>query len=142
MRLSWEEYFMSIAEQTAKRSSCDRLNVGCVLAKDNRIISTGYNGSIGGHKHCDDVGHLMVEGGCQRTIHAEHNAILQCARLGIPTEGATAYVTHYPCPHCMQVLNQAGIKTIYYKEYYKHRFNNHFDQGMNIILVKGDDSNG
>lgn len=139
MRINWKDYFMGIAKATALRSSCDRLNVGCVIVKDGRIISTGYNGSISGHSHCYDAGHLMVEGSCKRTIHAEHNAIIQCAKVGISVDGADIYVTHYPCPYCMQVLNQAGIVNIYYMEHYNHKFVNKFDAGMNIEQLKGRD---
>jgi len=124
---------MEIAEMAATRATCDRLHVGCVLVKNHRIIATGYNGSISGHDHCEDIGHLMHENGCKRTIHAEMNALLQCAKHGIATEGATAYVTHYPCPDCMKSLNQAGIQTIYYKHYYPHRYENNFHEGMEVI---------
>lgn len=133
MRKTWEKYFMDQTESVKERATCDRLHVGCILVKDNRLISTGYNGSISGHVHCDQVGHLMFEGGCKRVLHAEQNALLSCAKYGIATNGATAYVTHYPCPDCMKSLNQAGIKEIYYKEYYAHRYDNKFDEGMDIF---------
>lgn len=136
-REDWKTYFMKIAEEVSTRATCDRLSVGCVLIKDNRIIATGFNGSISGHEHCDEVGHLMNEGGCKRTIHAELNALLQCARYGAATSGATAYVTHYPCPDCMKALNQAGIKKVYYKHFYGHRYENNFDQNMEVIQYGG-----
>ncbi len=138
MRTDWNTYFMEIANAVKTRSTCERLNVGCVLTKDNRIIATGYNGSISGHPHCDEdgIGHLMYENGCKRTIHAELNALLQCAKNGVATNGATAYVTHYPCPDCMKSLNQAGIKKVYYNEYYPHRYRNEFDYGLELFSLK------
>ncbi|WP_198433949.1 deoxycytidylate deaminase [Virgibacillus salexigens] len=132
LRKTWDEYFIDQATLVSQRATCDRLHVGCVLVKDNRIIATGYNGSISGHTHCDDEGHLMYEGGCKRTIHAELNALLQCAKHGVSCEGAIAYVTDYPCPDCMKSLNQAGIKKVIYKKMYPHRYNNSFNEGMDI----------
>lgn len=120
MRKSWNEYFMDITDIVATRSTCDRAMVGCVLVnKDNRIVSTGYNGSISGNQHCDDVGHTMREGHCIATIHAEMNALLYCAREGISVKGCAAYVTHFPCLNCTKSLIQAGIKEIYYKNSYR-----------------------
>lgn len=140
-RPSWDEYYMANAQLMAARSTCDRLYVGCVLVKNNRVIATGYNGSISGHSHCDEVGHLIVEENgresCKRTIHAEKNAINMCAKLGISTEGATAYVTHYPCPDCMRELNQAGIKEVVYGSFYQHRYENEFHKGMTLREFKG-----
>lgn len=137
-RSSWDRYFMTMAMLASERATCDRLSVGCVLVKDNRIIATGYNGSISSHDHCDDVGHLMYAGGCKRTIHAEQNALLQCAKYGTSTQGATAYVTHHPCPYCMQSMNQAGIKKIVYTHHYLHRFDNNFDEGMEVVQIESD----
>ena len=135
-RKSWDEYFMDLVESISERSTCDRLHVGCILVKDNRSIATGYNGSISGHDHCSDVGHLMYENGCKRTIHAELNALLQCAKYGISAEGSTAYVSHYPCPECMKALNQAGVKRVVYKYFYPHRYPNNFDEGMKVIQYR------
>ena len=132
-RKTWDEYFMGIATMVAERSTCNRLNVGAVLVKDNDIIATGYNGSISGHDHCLDVGHLMHEDGCKRTIHAEMNAILSCAKRGESVENAKLYVTHYPCPECMKHINQVGIKTVIYKYPYGHRYENTFDHGIELI---------
>lgn len=104
----------------ATRSTCDRAFVGCVLVnEDNRIISTGYNGSITGNKHCDEVGHTMRDGHCIATIHAEMNALLYCAKEGISVKSAKCYVTHFPCLNCTKALIQAGIKAIIYKEAYR-----------------------
>ena len=104
----------------ATRSTCDRAFVGCVLVnEDNRIISTGYNGSITGNKHCDEVGHTMRDGHCIATIHAEMNALLYCAKEGISVKSARCYVTHFPCLNCTKALIQSGIKAIIYKEAYR-----------------------
>jgi dCMP deaminase len=140
-RPSWDEYFMANAQLISARSTCDRLYVGCVLVRDNHIVAEGYNGSIAGHPHCDDVGHLEVEEngriGCKRTVHAEKNALNMCAKLGIPVKGATAYVTHYPCPDCMKELNQAGVKEVVYGSFYQHRYENNFHDGMTLREFKG-----
>ena len=88
MRKSWNEYFMDLAVTVASRSTCDRAFVGCILVnKDNRIVSTGYNGSVAGNPHCDDVGHTMRNDHCIATIHAEMNAVLYCAKEGISLKG-------------------------------------------------------
>lgn len=108
-RKSWRDYFMAIAHTVATRSTCNRAHVGCVLVKDRRILTTGYNGSLPGEPHCDDVGHDMLGGHCRRTVHAEINAIAQAAKHGISVAGATAFVTHKPCPHCEKALLSAGI---------------------------------
>lgn len=120
MRKSWDSYFMKITEMVASRSTCDRAMVGCVLVnRDHRIVSTGYNGSVSGNPHCDDVGHTMRGGHCIATIHAEMNAILYCAKEGIPTKGTICYVTHFPCLNCTKALIQAGICEIIYKDDYR-----------------------
>lgn len=135
-RPSEQETFMDVGSVMAKRATCDRLNVGAVIVKNGHIIAEGFNGSISGHKHCDEVGHLMYENGCKRTIHAEMNALLYCAREGIATKGATMYVTHYPCPDCMKHINQAGITEVVYEEHYKHRYENNFHEGMKVQQFK------
>lgn len=118
--MSWEKYFMEITELVASRSTCDRAWVGCVLVNSsNRIVSTGYNGSISGNPHCDDVGHTMRDGHCIATIHAEMNALLYCAKEGIPVKNCSAYVTHFPCLNCTKALIQAGINKIYFKNGYR-----------------------
>ncbi|HAE92514.1 deoxycytidylate deaminase [Tissierella praeacuta] len=119
-RKSWKEYFMEITELVATRSTCDRAFVGCLLVNDdNRIVSSGYNGSVSGNPHCDDIGHTMRDGHCIATIHAEINALLYCAKEGISVKGCTAYVTHFPCLNCTKALIQSGIKHIYYKNDYR-----------------------
>lgn len=119
-RPSWDDYFMSQAELVASRSSCDRAAVGAVVVLNKTCIATGYNGSVAGLTNCDESGHLLEEGHCVRTVHAEMNALLQCARHGRGTDGATIYVTHYPCLNCMKSILQAGIKRIVYLNDYRN----------------------
>lgn len=102
------------------RSTCTRLTVGATIVRDKRIIAGGYNGSISGGEHCIDEGCYVVENHCIRTIHAEMNAILQCAKFGVPTNGAEIYVTHFPCLPCCKALIQAGIKAVFYAQDYKN----------------------
>jgi dCMP deaminase len=113
-RPDWDEYFMDIAFTIAQRSTCDRAHVGAVLVRDRRILTTGYNGAPAGLPHCDDVGHLMIDGHCVRTLHAEQNAIIQAALHGIGISGATAYVTHQPCLTCAKMIINSGIVRVVY----------------------------
>jgi dCMP deaminase len=119
MRPDWDIYFMQIAQVVATRSTCDRAHVGAVLVKDKRILSTGFNGSGIGLPHCDEIGHLMVDGHCVRTVHAEANAIIQAALHGVSTKGATCYVNYFPCLLCTKMLINAGIIRIVYDEEYR-----------------------
>jgi len=115
-RLSWDEYFISIAFLISSRSTCDRLHVGCVLVKDTRVISVGYNGFLPGAPHVS-----RMEGGHeQATVHAEQNCISDCAKRGISVLGSTAYITHYPCINCTKILIASGIKHIKYKFDYRN----------------------
>jgi dCMP deaminase len=118
-RASWDDYFMSIAQVVATRSTCPRKYVGAVLVRNRTILSTGYNGSIRGMPHCMDVGHMMEEGHCVATIHAEANAIIQAARNGVNIDGATNYVTASPCWTCFKQLANAGVVRICYGEFYR-----------------------
>ncbi len=111
-RPSWDEYFLKVAMLVSERATCPRMHCGCVLVRDKQILSTGYNGSIPGDDHCDDVGCMIVENHCVRTIHAEMNAILQCSSHGISTQNSTAYITNMPCTNCAKALVTAGIKEI------------------------------
>jgi len=119
MRPDWDSYFMKIAFAISERSTCDRAFVGCVLVRDKRILTAGFNGSPSGLEHCDEDGHLMVNGHCVRTIHAETNAIIQAALHGVSTKGATCYITHFPCINCTKVLINAGIGRIVYRDAYR-----------------------
>ncbi len=118
-RASWDEYFMSIAQVVATRSTCPRKYVGAVIVRNRTILSTGYNGSIRGMPHCSDVGHMMEDGHCVATIHAEANAIIQAARNGVNIDGATNYVTASPCWNCFKQLANAGIERIVFGEFYR-----------------------
>ena len=118
-RVSWEEYFMNIAREVATRSTCNRKHVGAVIVREKTILSTGYNGSIRGLAHCDDVGHEMVNTHCVRTIHAEANAIVQSARHGVRLEDSEIYVTASPCYDCFKLIANAGINKIYFGEFYR-----------------------
>ncbi|CAD2076855.1 tRNA-specific adenosine deaminase [Phocicoccus schoeneichii] len=119
-RINWNEYFMAQAMLLSLRSTCSRLSVGATLVKDNRVIASGYNGAVSGEHHCTDHGCYMEDGHCIRTIHAEVNALLQCSKNGVSTEGASVYVTHFPCINCTKALLQAGITNIYYREDYRN----------------------
>lgn len=118
-RASWDEYFMKIAQQAATRATCDRKHVGAVIVRDKAILSTGYNGSIRGLPHCDDVGHMMDNGHCIATVHAEANAIIQAAKNGTAIDGADIYVTASPCWNCFKLIVNSGIKRIVFLEFYR-----------------------
>ena len=115
-RPTWNEYFKQIVEVTAKRSSCERLKVGCLLVKDNRIVAQGYNGFLPGCSHFS----IVRNGHEQSTVHAEQNAITDCAKRGVSCLGSTAYITHYPCIICCKLLIASGIKEIKYINDYKN----------------------
>ena len=115
-RLSWDEYFSKIVSVTAERSPCERLQVGCLLVKDNRIISQGYNGFLPGCPHES----IVRDNHEQATLHAEQNALMDCAKRGVSCEGCTAYITHYPCIICARILLASGIVNIKYIDDYKN----------------------
>lgn len=119
-RISWDQFFMAQSHILALRSTCTRLAVGATIVRDKRIIAAGYNGSISGDDHCIDKGCYVVDNHCIRTVHAEVNALLQCAKYGISTNGADIYVTHFPCLACSKSIIQAGIKNVYYSSDYKN----------------------
>ncbi len=136
-RISWDEYFMAQSELLALRSTCTRLAVGATIVRDKRIIAGGYNGSIAGGVHCIDEGCYVIDNHCVRTIHAEMNAILQCAKFGVPTDGADIYVTHFPCLQCCKAIVQAGIKTVYYAiDYKNHPYALELFEQANIATVQ------
>ena len=111
-RPDWDEYFLKLAMLASERSTCPRMHCGCVFVKNKNVITTGYNGSIPGDDHCDEVGCLIVDNHCIRTVHAEMNALVQAAKHGNAVEGATAYVTNMPCTTCSKALIAAGIKRV------------------------------
>ncbi len=119
MRKPWDHYFMDMAKIVATRATCNRLRVGAMIVRDKRTIASGYNGSVSGDVHCIDVGCKVIDGHCTRTIHAESNAILQCAKFGVSTDGADLYVTHFPCLNCSKQIIQAGIRKVIYEEEYR-----------------------
>ena len=110
---------MDIAKQVATRATCDRKHVGAVVVRDRTILSTGYNGSIRGMPHCDEVGHMMESGHCVATVHAEANAILQAAKNGVRIDGATLYTTASPCWPCFKLIANSGCVRIVYGEFYR-----------------------
>jgi len=118
-RVDWHTYFMNIARQVASRSTCDRKHVGAVIVRDRTILSTGYNGSIRGMPHCDEIGHLMENGHCVATVHAEANAIIQAAKNGVRIDEADLYTTASPCWNCFKLVANAGLRTVYYGEFYR-----------------------
>lgn len=113
-RPSWDDYFIKIAFDVAERSTCDRAHVGAVIVRDRRILTTGYNGAPAGLPHCDEIGHLLIDGHCVRTLHAEQNAIIQAALHGVNTAESTIYVTHQPCLTCAKMIINAGIRRVVY----------------------------
>ncbi len=118
-RSSWDQYFMDIAKQVATRATCDRKHVGALLVRDRTILSTGYNGSIPGLPHCDEVGHMMENGHCVATVHAEANAIIQAAKNGVSIDGATIYTKASPCWPCFKLIANSGCSRIVYAEFYR-----------------------
>lgn len=148
-RISWDEYFMEMAELTSKRSTCLRRNVGAVIVKDRHVIATGYNGAPRGIAHCDE------RGGCMReklgvpsgerhelciALHAEQNAIIQAATLGQSIEGGTIYVTHQPCVICAKMIINAGITRIVVREGYPDELAVKLleEAGLKIVKFDGD----
>jgi dCMP deaminase len=126
---------MDIAKMVATRATCDRKHVGAVIVRDNFILSTGYNGSESGDPHCDDAGHLMLDGHCIRTIHAEANAIRQARSKKLALAGATIYTTASPCWHCFEAIVRNGITKIVFGELYRDPRIHDFAKQMNIELV-------
>ncbi|MDD4142816.1 MAG: cytidine/deoxycytidylate deaminase family protein [Bacteroidales bacterium] len=143
VRPTWDEYFMEVAQIIAKRATCDRGRSGCVIAKNNRILVTGYVGSPAGLDHCDDVGHLLKatvhEDGtrtmhCVRTVHAEQNAICQAAKLGISVDGGTLYCKMTPCRTCAMLIINCGIVRVVCE--YKYHVASESEEMFNKAGVK------
>ena len=132
-RISWDEYFSKIVSVTAERSPCDRLHVGCLLVKDNRIVSQGYNGYLPGCLHKS----IVRDNHEQAVVHAEQNAIADCAKRGVSCNDCIAYITHYPCIYCCKSLLSAGIKEIYYIfDYNNDNLVKELCDQLNIIIIK------
>jgi dCMP deaminase len=148
-RPSWEVYFMDIADLVAKRSTCLRRAVGCVIVKDKRILTTGYNGAPTGIKHCIEAGCLRekldIPSGERhelcRGIHAEQNAIIQAALYGISIKGGTLFCTNQPCLICAKMLINAGIKKIYYRDGYADPMAMAMFKEADVEVVKVDNIN-
>lgn len=144
VRPSWDEYFMSIAEMVKTRSTCTRRQVGAVIVKDKRILTTGYNGTPTGLKHCGEVGCLREQLGIPsgqrhelcRGIHAEQNAIIQAANFGVPIQGSTIYITLSPCILCTKMLINSGITRIVAKEAYDDELALKMLEESNIKYIK------
>lgn len=118
-RPSWDEFFLGLAEYVSQMGTCDRLRVGAVLVRDKHVLSMGFNGSPPGHPHCDEIGHLMIDGSCLRTRHAEFNAIAQAIKHQIDLKGATAYLTDSPCEDCARALIREGIRRVVFRRKYR-----------------------
>jgi dCMP deaminase len=131
-RPSWDEYFKEIVQVTSKRSPCQRLQVGCLFVKDNRIISQGYNGFLPGCEHTS----IIREEHEQATVHAEQNAICDCAKRGVSSLGCSVYITHYPCLICTRLLLASGIKEINYIHDYKNDELVQYFLDQNQVLIR------
>ena len=130
-RPTWDEYFSTLVKVTATRSPCKKLKVGCILVKENRIISQGYNGYLPGceHKQVIRDNHEIA------TIHAEQNAIIDCAKRGVSSNECTAYITHYPCYNCTKMMCAAGISNIkYLKNYNNDELSDYFAKSCNVSI--------
>lgn len=139
-RSSWNKYFIEIALTTSSRSTCQKYQVGCVIVKSNRIVSTGYNGVVSGQKHC--IHHTFEnnshsEWSKKNEIHAEINAILFAARHGnCPLEGTILYTTHSPCSECAKSISTVGIKEVYYLNEYKDKDGINFLEKLGIHCIQ------
>ncbi|HUK11785.1 MAG TPA: dCMP deaminase family protein [Thermoanaerobaculaceae bacterium] len=134
-RVSWDRYFMNLAREAGTRSTCPRKHVGAVIVRERALLATGYNGSLRGLPHCTEIGCLMENGHCVRTVHAEANAILQAARHGVRIENADVYVTASPCWNCFKLIANAGLSRVVYGEFYRDERINEFAREAGIELV-------
>jgi dCMP deaminase len=134
-RVSWDRYFMNLAREAATRSTCPRKAVGAIIVRDKAILATGYNGSLRGLPHCTEVGCLMDNDHCVRTVHAEANALLQAARHGVSIDGAGIYITASPCWNCFKLIANSGIRRILYGEFYRDSRIVEFARDAGIELI-------
>jgi dCMP deaminase len=134
-RKDWDSYFMDIAKQVATRATCPRKNVGAVIVREKMILSTGYNGSVAGGDHCTEVGCMMEDGHCVRTVHSEANAIIQAAKNGVRIDGAGIYVTASPCWFCFKLIANSGLKRIVFGEMYRDEKITEYARRADIELV-------
>ena len=135
-RPNWDEYFLKLAMLASERSTCPRMHCGCVLVKNKNVIATGYNGSIPGDDHCEDVGCLLIDNHCVRTVHAEMNALIQAAKRGHAVDGAAAYVTNMSCTTCAKALISAGVKRIVVFSDYHDTLATEFFKKAKVIVEK------
>ena len=146
-RISWDEYFMEMAELTARRSTCLRRHVGAVIVKDRHVIATGYNGSPRGLSHCGDRGgclreKLQIPSGQRhelcRAVHAEQNAIIQAATVGQSIEGGTIYITNQPCVVCAKMIVNAGISRIVVRDGYPDELAREIldEAGLRVVMLE------
>lgn len=142
-RPSWESYFMQIATLVATRATCPRRAVGAVIVRDRHILATGYNGAPSGAPHCPEGGPTtdwpagcLRAAHCIRSLHAEQNALLQAAKLGIPCEGATIYVTCQPCNACAKMIVNAGIRKVIYEGDYPDEFSKEIFRDAKLDVMR------
>ena len=126
---------MNLATQAATRSTCPRKHVGAIIVRDKAVLSTGYNGSIRGAPHCTEVGCLMDNSHCIRTVHAEANALVQAACHGTRLKDAQIFVTASPCFNCFKLIVNAGIRTIYFAEFYRDETVLQFAEDLGIEMI-------
>ena len=150
-RPTWDEYFMEMAELTAKRATCSRRQVGAVITRDNRAVATGYNGAPRGLAHCEEKGgclrqKLGIPSGQRhelcRALHAEQNAIISAASMGNAIEGGTIYITHQPCVICAKMIVNAGIKRIVVREGYPDELSTEILDEAGIMVERLEDEKG
>ncbi len=138
VRPTWDEYFLKLAMLASERSTCPRMHCGCVLVRDRYVLATGYNGSLPGAPHCDEVGCLLVDNHCVRTNHAEINALAQASRHGVAVEGAAAYVTNLPCTACAKALIAAGVRrVVVFSDYHSSLAEQFFaESGVQLVRLR------
>lgn len=130
-------YFLKLAMLASERATCPRMHCGCILVKDKYVLSTGYNGSLPGLEHCEDIGCLIVDEHCVRTNHAEMNAIAQASRHGVSIDSSTAYITNMPCTTCAKALLAAGIvRVVIFSDYTGNSLAEDFFDKSGVILDK------
>jgi len=139
-----DTYFMEMADLVAKRSTCVRRRVGAVIVKDKRVLTTGYNGSPRGTKHCEELGcireKMNIPSGTRhelcRGVHAEQNAVIQAAYFGISIKDSTVYTTTFPCSMCAKILINAGVQEIVYSESYVDDLSKKLFDETNVVIRK------
>jgi dCMP deaminase len=146
-RPSWDSYFMQIAQLVKTRATCPRLSVGAVLVRDRRILATGYNGAPRGMEHCPEGGPqhdwptgCMRAGHCIRSLHAEQNALLQAAYIGVSCAASTIYVTNQPCNGCAKMIVNAGVEKVIYEGEYPDEFAKQIfrESGLQVFRFRDD----